>query len=1158
MQGLDWQTVQLPLAAGLNKKVDDRALPPPALEEAIDLEFEESGGIQTRKPYTTFGNLQIATGGSVEDLRRIERYGNELVLFTKDSIYGWDSRSSRWVRRGTHLALSVEESAVFTNTAEQFDADRAELGNMIVYAWTELAKVYVGFIDKTTGTAFSAPITVGGTATRPRLVALTNKILFLWHRGTDSVPGPLVCCVIDPTETDPSNLSNLLTTPVFSTLIAAPDFGSYYDVERIPSSDQAMFVARRAVTSSFTVGKVTEGLAIATSTKARASLGVTCVSVAPSGVAQVFRVVSNGGNYEILTDRISSASLADLATDIVISSYLMALGLPTSLTAAFRTVPSGGLYTCTVFWAIFVVQELYSRSVDTAGTLTSPLTVDKYLHPACRAFDHNGSVFLWVSFAEQSSVALSLSVQLQNTYFLLREGSSSQDQSIHGKAVWNRAGGAPTTGYLPGVSTLGNSVYAWCGLERRVIPIAPSAVLSTAYADRGPVDVVFTFDSNDSRRCAKLGETLYISGSMPVQYDGEAPAEVGFNVYPWVIDPRPDPLSAGTIPSGTYSYKSSIRWENAKGEKERSTSGVVEQVVLGGPDNILVGAPISSIPSLKLGSRRRPALEFWRTVVNAGFDSPFYLVTGIDPSITSGFNAYLYLGGANAIQDAYQDSTLTTKETFYENGGVLENLAPPGCKYIVASDTRLFIAGIPNAPDKVAYSKIRGDGEIAAFNDFLSFDVPKEGGPITALALLNNNLVVFKETAIFWIPGEGLNNLGEGSNFGPPQQISLDVGCRDSDSIGVIPEGLVFQSVKGKYILTRGWSLSYIGAPVVHQDSGTVVACHVVEDQHQIRWVNSAGILMFDYLQNQWAEWSESEAIHATLYQGEHTVLNESGVRQQQDTFTGTNYGMVVETAWIKPSDLQGAQRIRWAKLLGEYRSAHLLETLVYYNYKEDTYDRKVWTPTPTTVGGPYEVKILPSKQNCQAIKFKFIVRGSTTTQAILSTLAGGGNMSSFTNLRSPNSNWTAQLTAQPLGELGNQISITIGFILSDTASIEVVDNRLYDAGTDTWINAVNCLGIKVTGNDTTAGVAISELEDAINNNSTLAFVTTPHATPSALINFTNMDGSTVYSVVGAGGGFHDGAFSVPTGESVKLTGLALEIGMQRGLFKRLPSTQRS
>ena len=51
--------------------------------------------------------------------------------------------------------------------------------------------------------------------------------------------------------------------------------------------------------------------------------------------------------------------------------------------------------------------------------------------------------------------------------------------------------------------------------------------------------------------------------------------------------------------------------------------------------------------------------------------------------------------------------------------------------------------------------------------------------------------------------GEGPNLMGLQNDFTPTQLINADTGCVENNSIINIPEGLMFKSEKGMYLLNR-------------------------------------------------------------------------------------------------------------------------------------------------------------------------------------------------------------------------------------------------------------------------------------------------------------------------------------------------------------------
>ena len=78
---------------------------------------------------------------------------------------------------------------------------------------------------------------------------------------------------------------------------------------------------------------------------------------------------------------------------------------------------------------------------------------------------------------------------------------------------------------------------------------------------------------------------------------------------------------------------------------------------------------------------------------------------------------------------------------------------------------------------------------------------------------MDGRLVVFKRAVIQAITGAGPNDLGQGA-FNPPQAASTAIGTSIPGSVVAMPDGIMFQSSKGIWLLDRGLGLTYVGAPV--------------------------------------------------------------------------------------------------------------------------------------------------------------------------------------------------------------------------------------------------------------------------------------------------------------------------------------------------------
>ncbi len=977
----------MPLTAGLNQKSDPQTIAVPELTRAVDIRFDELGGFQTRYPYSTTAT-SFDSGGSISNVRKLIANGDETLMFTKTGLYSYFDSNGTWVSRGTHLAVKVEENPVFVSTGDQWQCDRAELNGVIVYAWNDNNNIYAAARDSVTGSVVVAP-TLVSAGYRPRLLALDSYILLFTVTDSAGSPDALVVRRIDPA---------LVATGLAAsatTVLAGASFNVYYDVCRWIGSDAALVAMRRDVTTSYEIAKVTSALAVTSSTKGRTCDGPIAVSCSPSGT-QVQVVRANG--TDIQGDLLTISTLADVYTAQAIGTVTTTVG---QIAAAHRSVQNGGQYRCYVFWDFgeyLDTTEWYSKSnwVDTGNSLGTQANFVRHLAPASRAFDYDGSVYVWGVFAGVSNAGLAVG-GLQNTYFLYRD-----DQQLVAKAVGARAGGYDGSvggggaagvgaGFLPHVALIsGTTTFAWCGTERRAV----GAATGLLYSDRGPRDIAFTFDSNDARRCARLGRTLYVTGGELLQYDGVQLTESGFHVYPWATVATQQ--SGANVAAGTYSVKWTWRWDNAQGEIDRSTTASYATVTVSGggaPDEI----QSTGVPLFYTHKTSRPiAVEVWRTVANpSDVDAPYYLVSSKDPTAT-GDNGYLANSTTTNLltfSDDYADATIASKETNIENGGILENIAPPPSTLICASDTRLFLAGIPGEPGQVWYSKQRGDGEVAAFNDALVAVVPRSCGAITGLAYFQDTPIAFCERGVCLLLNDGFDNAGGGQNY-IARQTPGNIGCVSQESIAVTDKGVIFKSPdQGWQMLNRAWQTEYIGAGVSDYDDEDPVSIDVVGNE--VRVLTEDRMLVLNtlaweaYGRPTWAEWTIADAVtsvnSATLG---YCYATSSAFKQELvGSYFGCDYGMDVEFGWLDLAQMQAFGRVRNIRIRGEYKAAHTLQLRLARDWWADGVDTyfqtKTWTATPTTTGGKLELDHGPSIQQVDALKLRITADPTTTGESL-------------------------------------------------------------------------------------------------------------------------------------------------------------------------------
>jgi hypothetical protein len=377
----------------------------------------------------------------------------------------------------------------------------------------------------------------------------------------------------------------------------------------------------------------------------------------------------------------------------------------------------------------------------------------------------------------------------------------------------------------------------------------------------------------------------------------------------------------------------------------------------------------------------------------------FYRVSSLDPSDT-GANGYVLndtTADTVSFEDDLSDDDLIAREPLYTNGGILVNDPLPGCTIVAGGKNRLFCDDVTD-PLAVRYSQEQREGFAAEFAPELQIKVDPYGGAITALAVMDNVVVVFKRTAVYFFGGNGpLANPDAGGGFTAPELITSDVGCTAAESIGITPIGIMFQSAKGIYLLGRDRSVRYIGAPVESYNAQSVVAATLIEDKTQIRVLTDAAdglTLLYDYYFDQWSTFTNHTGYGAAVVDGTYHYLRTDGVvyRETPDEYQDDtlHVRLAIGTAWIRLVDLmQGLQRVWAIQILGTFKTEHLLRVSYALDYEdrwsdpieldpslsqadafygEGDYGEGVYGGEPVT---RYQFQVHLNKK-CQAIRFRF------------------------------------------------------------------------------------------------------------------------------------------------------------------------------------------
>lgn len=320
--------------------------------------------------------------------------------------------------------------------------------------------------------------------------------------------------------------------------------------------------------------------------------------------------------------------------------------------------------------------------------------------------------------------------------------------------------------------------------------------------------------------------------------------------------------------------------------------------------------------------------------------------------------------------DTSDDATIVNNPRLYTTGGVLDNDPANPPSYMTQIKNRIWYIDSTH-PSTLGFSKEVTPGAPVEFSAFLTFNLESRGGNAVALANLDEKIIVFKETAISWISGNGPADDGSQNDF-VEIPIPTDVGCQDPASIATGGTGITFKTAKGFYLLDRSLNVTYIGADVEAFNSATVTSGQVLPRTNWILFtLNNGASLIFDYFVNQWSTYGNISAVDSAIRNGVLNYIDSSGVVHVETPGAFSDSGAYIpisfKTGWIQLSNLQGFQRVWRFDILGEWLSSHNLKVELAYDYDPTIVQTDVFDGSISLV--PYQWRVDCARQQCQAVQ---------------------------------------------------------------------------------------------------------------------------------------------------------------------------------------------
>lgn len=972
---LDFQQIPIPFASGVDTLSDKFQIPVGKLAALENGVFSRNGSISLRNGFTALPKT-LLTGGNISAAKAIGTFGDEIVLLDGSGLYSYSETLAKWVYKGpcpicNASIIDVGMHAV-SYLIQPGQPDIAYHAGMIVMVWrtSGSGSLRYSIIDAVSGAAivmdslfFHADAVLGTLA---RVVWFDGAFRIFWLVGSGANEGTLMSSSIDPA----SPLDAPTHRVEMTGCEAGTDYTEAFDTGLTTSGQLVVVIGTVAAGPAWSWTAVKYGVGFTVTDTytyaANPTLKYVSLSLATSSsflpgwdgvwvmavedtyypAAHVHWWAKKAGSADIHSNGVIYSPVTALPGHIVgVENGLGSLRVIYESEVSSIATPSSkhhNLYYCD---ADVGIGPGYAMSMTALATFKRGMSL------AGKPFRYGGNSHfpvstLWLGYPGDT-VGYS-SADPQSTYYLLDYSGFIEAKTADGEAThyWR-----PT---IPSTITTETGVWLTASLHVKE--------LDTGWlAPRNVPGVSMTrWDFTSTNVDMKVqGKELLIAGGILHSYDGSECVEHGFLEWPGKCN-AVSATTGGTIQADTYSYKIIYRWRDAFGQYHQSASQSVSATTTTATSTVTL-----TIPTLRLTEKILTSVD---------------IVIYRDRGATSGDSTYYKLDSTSnvdadtvtVVDAGSHDANLANNEVLYSTGGVLENTAPPSGKLIAVAKSRVFISD----GEVVYFSKVVEEGKPVEFTDTNYVRIEPRGGAISAMEIMDSNLIIWKDgTGAYQLYGDGPDNTGGGSAYSEPILVSTDVGCSAPKSIGLTPDGLVFQSGNGIHRLSRSLQTEYIGAPVDGYNSQTMTNCTVLPAKNEVRFLCSDGnALVLNSLFNQWGVFT-IEGVDACVWKGSYTYVTSAGVVEVENTSyddDGVAVQLLVETPWYSFAGLNNYQKARKFLLLGSWQGAHNL-TVDTQSDLVPTWGTPVTIPQTTvvTVDSPVQATVHLAHQKTQAVKVR-------------------------------------------------------------------------------------------------------------------------------------------------------------------------------------------
>lgn len=988
---LDFQLQQMPFRFGLAEGVDPRQAPPGTLLTAENVVWKQSGRLEKR-----FGTAALVAtiigGGSIVAASRLFARGSELCLIDGERLYAYSPAIASWKDVGGVPEVGLTWSPL-TDSASGVKATDAALSaaGLLVHAWVTgdstdtvtAGNLFVQVLDRVTGAVVIQPAHLDNSVTGVRVHVIGTSAYLVYRTDAGVINGWTLDLTVPEIGVAGTTLrSDCLETSGWDSVVIGTTIVVAYEHTA---------AAPKLVLHSFDTA-----LAAVASGDVASEAGSAFLSIGLAGAdgEQIFVAYYTHSSQEVRFATVDPSTLAEVtapATVEAVQCRTVTVGRydATSAVIAYRTRASDASRTST-------------RRIIANGT--SNITTARgtwYSKPCGRPFMIGSRCYL--AICEEAASGYTSAFTGANTYLVEVEvgstGSAASNAIPHryiGK-IDMLTGASPVDFEPPPSPMVVSDTEA--AFPSFFLASVPTGFETWRTGLRLVSATVGSSHPADAWRSVTYGSNAFFSAGVLSAYDGRSTFDYGFAAGPSIFsNTASSPL--GAIVAGDYLYATSLEYPSATGLLYRSPPAVVAVPVTVAvtPTRetfVVFGTTLSSKQNVATGfstdSARTVLLPFYRSTVGG---SELQRLT-VDPTYNWLQNDPLQsaLNFVDTRADADIDglgTALASRPALYTTGGILEDYSPVANVTMFGHVDRLWTL----AGDERTwwYSKSFQDdlGVAPGFHPQLriSFDERQTAG-----ATMDNKAVFFSESGVRFMEGVGPAPNGQNSDFQTPSVIQSDVGCVNARSVVGMPDGIMFLSARGLYLLTRGLELVWIGRAIKETLASfpNVTSAVLVAKHNQVRFTcnsvdGASGIvLVFDYVEKQWstAKYSDGATYgcpiaDACMWGGAWTFVTPTGTVYQESATSYLDAGtawvpMTIETAWIAAAGPLAFQSVRAFSLHGTSHTDHDLTVSVGFN-SEASYPQVVHIQAESAVTrvGVEECEIsIGTRRKCATIRFK-------------------------------------------------------------------------------------------------------------------------------------------------------------------------------------------